>query len=466
MNRFLFALILLSSSFVACKKINTPRPPCAGQEVNIPQDTSFLSTPLVIPTKLIEDKLNQAIGQNIINDDDFDNFNKAGKKDKMKLKITRLGDIHVTWKNNVASYKAPLLVLIQKEIVSKNVLPSIKSLALKTEFSLQISFETTLNIGEDWQLEPKTKLASFEWLSDVKALGGLIDVKKMVERRLKRQMPRTLSNMDSTIRNKVHLDRALTRIWRNIQKPMIINRKEQLVWFKINPIQFEIGTITSEAGNLLIQSRLSATTETIVGDNPVFSIDSILPPLIRRKQLPNATYIYMLSTIPYEDLNQIITQKIGDKTFEVSGHKIKIKSAELSGCGPNLLLHLSVGKALRGDIYFQGIPTYEPDSQKIGIRDFDYEVNTEETLVASADWLLHSTFKEEMKSALSIRLAEKIAKIPEAIMKGIEQGKAGKKLDFTIEEWDFKPKQIWVGEKDLAVLVIVNAKIRVELEKF
>ena len=465
MPRKIALLFLLGSSLLTCKKIDTPRPPCDAQEIAIPQDTSFLSTPLVIPMQLIEDKLNQAIGQKIIEDDDFENPNREGKKDKLKLKITRLGNIQVVWKDNVARYQAPLLVLIQRQIVSKNVLPTSKSLALKTEFSLRLAFETTVDIGEDWQLQPSTKLVAFEWLSPVKAFGGLIDVKKMVERRLNRQLPQILDNVDSTIRAKVRLERVVTRVWKNLQKPMIINRKGHLVWLKINPIQFELGTITTEPGNLLVQCRLSATTETILGDHPDFTVDSILPPLIKRQTLPNATYLYVLSQIPYTDINAVIAEKLKGKGFDISGHRLNIKSAEIWGCGPNLVLHLRVGGAVRGDLYFEGTPQYKAENQQISIENFEFEVRTEEALVASAEWLLHSKFKEDIQSALSIQLAEHIVKIPEAIMQGIERGRAGKKMDFTIETWDLRPQKIWVGSADLAVLIIVNAKVRVELER-
>ena len=45
----------------------------------------------------------------------------------------------------------------------------------------------------------------------------------------------------------------------------------------------------------------------------------------------------------------------------------------------------------------------------------------------------------------------------------IERGRAGKKLDFTIEKWDFRPYKIWVRPDDLAVLILVDARARIEL---
>ena len=449
----------------SCDNIHTVRPPCQDQSVVIATDTSFLSTPLVISTRLIEHKLNSAIQQDILSDEDFGNRNSKGKRDKLKLKVQRLGDIQVNWKNNVATYQAPLLVLIEQEIVPKKVLPLPKSLALKTEFSLRLVIETAVDIGTDWKLQPKSKFVTFEWLSDVKTLGGLIDIKKIVERRIHHQMPEILTALDQTIRDSVHLDRAVSRVWRNIQKPIRINRKEQLVWLKINPIRFEMGSITTDSGNLLIQGRLSATTETLIGEHPDYTIDSLLPPLSKRISLPDTAYVYLVSEITYADINEVIGRKLKGREFLMSGHTLKVNSAELSGCGSDLVLHLGVQGDVKGDIYFKGTPRYEQDSQRIIIDHFDFEVKTGEVLVAGADWLLHSTFKDQIKDELSFPLAEKIVRIPDLIMEGIERGRVGKKMDFTIEQWDFRPQKIWIRPTDIAALVIVNARVRVELEQ-
>jgi hypothetical protein len=74
------AFICLLVGLFACKKIKTARPLCEEQYVTIPQDTSYVSTPLVIPTQLIEDKLNSTLADVVKNDDDFNNLNKEGKK--------------------------------------------------------------------------------------------------------------------------------------------------------------------------------------------------------------------------------------------------------------------------------------------------------------------------------------------------------------------------------------------------
>ena len=59
---------------------------------------------------------------------------------------------------------------------------------------------------------------------------------------------------------------------------------------KINPIRFELGAITTEGKNLMVQGQFSATTQTLIGDNPVNKMDTILPPLLKRLALPDQAY--------------------------------------------------------------------------------------------------------------------------------------------------------------------------------
>ncbi len=464
---YFVTIIIAIIGLCACKNKApvTTVPFCEPQVLTMRHDTSFLSTPLVIPTQLIEDKLNRAFRQNVMHDDDFDNNKKDSVGDKLKMKITRLGDVQVTWKNNVAKYHIPLLILVERQIIPKKSLRLPKSLAVKTKFSLRLGFETTVNVGEDWKLDSKTEFRTFEWLSEVTVLGGLIDVKKMAERGLLRKMPQISDNIDKEIHTKVNLEPVVRRVWQQLQKPMIINRREKLVWLKINPIRFEMGEITTQKSDLLIQVRLSATTETLVGDSPSYTIDSTLPRLIKRRTLPNDGYVYVCAEIPFSDINEILSCQLEGKVIELEGHKIEIIQSKVWGCGSNLVVRLQVKGEIEGDLYFQGTPVYEPDSQRIVIKNFDFEVKTQEMLLKGADWLLHDTFKEQIKKELSLPLGEKMVLIPDMIERGIERGKAGKKMDFVIEQWDFRPQQVWVQPEHIVALMVVNAQVRVQLER-
>lgn len=462
MRYLLYVFVFLA--LYSCKHNDVSSPPCNSEITEIRQDTSYLSTPIIIPVHLIEDKLNRALQHDLMDENSPMWKKNARPSSKMKIKVSRMGNIEIFWKNNVAKYKVPLIVLVEHQIVPKKMLRLSKALALKTEFSLQMVFETTVNIDKKWKIQPKTKFNSFTWLSKVK-IGGIVGVEWIVERKMRRQMPIIVANLDSSIRANVHIDRALNRVWQNIQKPIIINRNKETVWLKINPIRFEMGTITSQKEHLIVQGRILATTETMVGDTPVYRINYHLPPLIKRRSLPDNAYIYMRSEIPFFDINEIISRNLVGKEFSKSGNTIVLKAVEVSSCPPDLVVHLQVQGAVNGDIYFRGTPQYEPDSQRIVIKNFDFDLKSKALLLEGADWLLHDTFKDQMEKELKIGLSDQMIKIPDRIMKGMEAGRIGKKMDLYIEQWDFRPQQIWVRPNDITALIIVNARVEIELEQ-
>ena len=459
---FLAWLIVMAFS---CKKIKTTRPECSGKAIALSIDTSFVSTPLVIPAALIADKVNSVIKQNFYHDDDFDNIDRKGKKDNIKLDIQRLRPIEITWKDNVATCDATLHIQIEKRLINTDFIPNASDIALKSEFTIRAVLQITADITEDWHLKTQTKLLRIDWLTNPVAMGGLLDLKKQIEKKLVDEMPFIAQRIDETIYNGVRLDRAMTRVWKKVQKPIRINKKGQLVWLKIHPIRFEMGRITSKGDELRVQTRFSATTETWVEDHPAYSVDSILPPLVKKGVLPDSAFVYMLSEVPYSDINRVLDKKLSGQKFSFSGRDFKISKADVSGCGQNLVLHLKVKGDIRGDLYLQGRPRFESATQRLMIDNFDFDIQTEEALVSGASWLLHSTFLSQIQEELRVPVGEKMAVIPDKIMEGIERGDAGKKIDLLIEDWHFRPHHIWVRENDLAALIIVHANVRVELEK-
>lgn len=465
MRNFVLILASLLALFAtACQRtrIAPAYEPCHMQ-VDIPQDTSFLSTPLVIPTHLIEDKINTAIKKDFIKDDNFDNISKkTGKRDRLKMLVSRKQDIKIDWKDNVATCSAPLAVLIEREVLDKGILN--KGMALKTAFDVRLSFDISLDVDSDWRLRTKTNFKEFHWLSDVRTLGGLINLKKPVEKRLKAEMPNIEKTIDSLVYAQVRLDRTVERIWQKMQKPIALNKKHRVAWLQIQPIRFEIGRISTQKDELLIQSRIQAVTKTLVGENPKYRVDSILPPLKRFARLPDTAYVYMLSEVPYGHISDMLLEKFEHKKLNVQGHTLKVKDIRVWGCGERLTVHLKVGGDVDGDLYLQGKPVYE-ESGNLVIHNFEFDLNTQEALLKSASWLLHGTLRDEIQKVLTLPLGEKISNLPEKIEQGIEKGKLGRKLDLNIEEWTFKPEKIWMQEDHLAVLVTTQAQVRVLLEQ-
>lgn len=380
----------------------------------------------------------------------------------MKLWVNRLNDIHIVWNDQVATCSVPLEVLIKKQLIGQNIAPN--ALNMNLSFDMHLTFDVAFDLDSDWKLVTKTTFRSFQWLKEPKIMGGTINLQNMVEKRLTSQMPDIQTAIDEQIHEKVRLDNAIGRIWQKLQKPIALNKQYRLVWLQFQPVRFEIGQIRTQGKNLLVQSRVVTFVKTLVGKEPAYEVNTVLPPLQRVAALPDSAYIHLMAEIPYSDLNKVLDDQLAGKTFDVQGQRIRVRDAALFGCGDQLVAHVRTAGAYRGDLFIHGKPEYQRDSQLV-IRNFDFELETQEALLNGADWLLHSTFQNEVQDMLALPLKNKIAQLPQKIMEGIEKGRAGKKLDLDIERWAFEPQQVWVQEDHLKVSLIAMAQVRFELEK-
>ncbi len=462
--RYTLFYFLLFAAACSQREINPTSDACSNfAEENIKEDTSFVSTPLVIAQKVLEDKINGAIKEEVFRDDDFENVDVlTGKKDRMKLLVNRLGAITIIWKDDLATCSIPLEIFMKRQLIAQNIAPD--ALNVDIEFNLVITFALKLDIAPDWNLNPKTAFVGIKWLKEPTAFGGRINLKKLIQKKFEERMPLIAASIDKQIREQVHLDEAIGKVWVKIQKPIPLNKERKMVWLQFQPIQFEVGRIRATGTDILIESRLTSFIKTHIGDNPSYEINAVLPPLRRTGRLPDTASIHLLAEISYRDLNRLLEKRVAGKTFDIQGHKITIGEAKVSGCGEQLLVHLKLRGDYKGSMYLRGTPVYRRDTQLV-IQNFDFEVNTEESLVKSADWLLHSTFKDEIQKSLSLPLQEKIDNIPQKIMEGIENGKSGKKLELDIQKWEFMPQRIWVQKDHLKILINTIAQVRFELEK-
>lgn len=431
-----------------------------------PEDTSYLSTPLVIPTQLIEDKINTAIRQDLINDNDFDNdLKKSGHRDHVKMQVRRLGNIQLRWKNNTATCTVPLGILVERRLINLSKLIPTDKIASKLDFALQLTFDIDVEVNEDWRLVTDVRFKEMSWLSDAKVLWGTVNLKKPVQKRLMAEMPNLEANIEQEIYHKVRLDRPVQKVWCKLQKPIALNKANKVIWLQFRPLSIELGRITTQGDNMLVETRIHATTKTLVGAQPVWSVDSVLPRLQIRRALPDTAQVVMRSELDMADLNVVLNQQLAGKAFEVKGRKINIEQVAVRGCGSDVVMSIQVNGDFNGTVHLRGQPHFEPSTQHISIRNFDYEMASSQFLIEGADWLLHSTFKDYAQSQLSLPLSEKLQQLPQRIERGIEQGKAGKKLDFDIQSWTFKPQSVVVEGGQLTTMVAADARVRIEIER-
>jgi hypothetical protein len=143
-------------------------------------------------------------------------------------------------------------------------------------------------------------------------------------------------------------------------------------------------------------------------------------PVNNRKPLPNITdfsqrggfALYIAQMLPYDSLNAVANEQAAGKEFSAGKGLLKktvrIDSLRLLGGGEKLFIKVYVSKAIKGVIYLEGRPVWDPVARVLEVNELDYQVETKQLLVKSAVGLMDGTIAKKMKEYTRYELGAKM----------------------------------------------------------
>jgi hypothetical protein len=462
-----FKSIVLACSIVAalsaCTQLKPDEPEKQPFDAPISTKMSFVSTPIILPISALKTKINVALKEVIVNDESYEN----NKQDNLKLKIVRMGEVSLQMVDNELFYSAPLKIFVDKRFETKILAKKIyKSQAIT--FALRAKFKSRVDIGNDWQIQSQTSFVGLEWIEkpSLNLMLFKIDLTKTIEKILLGEVPAIEKMIDKLAHDEIHIDQEILHIWTELQKPILINRAHKKIWIKARPVEFTASHVRSDGENILIDGKIGAMMETLFGESPPHEILAKLPTLQRAEAIPNTCDLNAVSDIYYADINELLDKQLAGKEFELEGNKLKINNLRIYGSGSFVVVRVEVKGDANGTIFLKGKPFYDNDeSQTIRIQDFNFDINTQETLIGTADWLLHDTFKNLIQEKLHFPLKSEVEKLPELIYKGIAKGKIGKKIDIQLARMSLIPQKIAVHEDRISILLNMKTDLVLKLKR-
>lgn len=449
MPRLLFAFALLF--LVACNDFKSEKPAVIYPETALQPQPSYLSTPLVLSLRELEAKINQAIQGEIYRDDSYTG-------DNLKLVVTKVSPLRLEMQGNLIRHSVVL-----------NVRAKYKSKLIgekDTEMTARLHFKSRVAVSEQWRLITKTKSDRVEWIQKprVKLAFMKISLAGLVEKILKDRQPELERLIDQTIYEQVRLKDMVAKLWEDIQKPILINRKFEKLWIELDPFQLELGTISGANGRLTLPLRARLFLRTLVGDKPQHTINRQIPDLILNPNTSNDFDLNLFSNITYDDLNRVLSKQLKGKKLSAEGYGVTVRKAQVWPSGEELVVEVKVKGDVRGVLYFRGVPKYKPEDTTLVINNFNYDVDSEEMLLQTTNWLLHDHIREEIQATLSLSLHPYLKEIPALIQQGVSKSKVGEKLKLHLDAFTTVPREVALSKDGVQILVNAKGRVRMEIQ--
>ena len=457
----LFAVLALSICLFSCSRIKAPAPPHTTVDSTLVVPVSTLNVPVYYVIADVEAMANEKIGSapkeaNIA-------LNKKG--DSLFLTIARYEPVSIRY-DGIRSLTCRVPVDISGYFRAKKLGITVKN---KTPVHARVALTVTTKVSLDktWNLKTKTTFDKLEWLEEPKLniAGVKVNLRPPMENALEKHKADIVAKIDGSVGGLVKLGPSIEKVWLDLQKPISINRKVVPVWLKTEGKNMSGRLVQSSKDTIAAEVSLETSIESVLDSAANAVPKTPLPPFHRTDSLNPGVHAFVKATIPFDVVNRVIRQVTDTMKFRYGDHVVRVKSSEVYGTTEGIAVGLSLAGDVRADVYLRGDIGFDSVTNQLRVTNFIFDINSEQSLVNAADWFTHGTIIERIQPYLTLPMDNTFRVVPSLMTKGIEKGNLGRKIDVTWSKFDVRIYTHLVTTKDIQVILEVDGKAEVKLEK-
>jgi len=414
-----------------------------------------------MPISELENQLNQKIGKLIYEDNDLNN--NGG--DNLTLLVTKRLPIKLNMTGQVIGIKVP--VNIKSKFGYKVEKFGIKLEKFEdTEFDIDVNFATRISINPDWSLSTKTSANGFDWVKKpiLKLAGFEIPITPIVESIVDEQLPEIAKTIDKELKANMKVKEEVTTAWNLVQEPVLINEEFE-TWIRIVPSEIEVTQPTAKGGMATIGVSVKGYTESTLGAQPVVSQKMSLPPL-RIGTLSNDEFqIALNAEVTFKKARDLALKQMKGQVYEFNNGKQKVAVEDLDVYGQNefVVIGATLSGSLKGKVFFKGIPWYDAASKKVKVRSLDYDLETRNKLVKTADWLAHGKFLKMMEPYFEYAVAEQLDQAKALIKDNLAGNKVNQFISLKGQLDQLEPDQMQVTTEGIRSIIKASGKMAIRV---
>lgn len=461
MKVFFYALLLTGAGWLSgCRRAEPEPPPRITSREHLSVPPSHLVFPVAFDFATIEKLVNENLQGTFLNQTIALNANG----DSLRLEISRMERIRLSWREKKVRGQFPLRIegwaTVKKAgITFRNANP------VSTDVIIHI--ESAARIGRDWNLDFDTKITKIDWRSDPRLQVGpvWINLRKPIEQVVESKKQALAAKLDGELKKVVPLPQIIGNIWQKMQQPILIHRKNVPVYLVFQPDDITAKILSTRKTNVLeVRVATRGLLSTSFSAAPGFEALA-LPVKKDTGSTSDSLHLHLLARIPFAKINEWIGPEVTRKPLRLGGYEAIITKAEVYPTQNN---RLAVAADIRGDVkgrvYLTGAIAYDTAREQLRVADFGFDVHSEEMLVQSADWLLHSYVIDLFKDKLQVDVGPVWQQLPALISAGIEKGKSGEKINLHIDFLTVRPGRFLVNQEEIQMVFEATGKARLELE--
>ncbi len=435
----------------------------SDKEIQNEKHLSVLNVPVEIPVTEIEKQINNQIKGLIYDDNSYEDDNN----DNLKAKVWKISPIKVVAIDSSFLFEVPLKIWVSAGY-KVSPLGMTMSGYKDTEFSIRIRLISKIGITPSWQIKSETYVDSYDWLSEpnIRVAGINIPIKGMVSRMLNKNFDKITEAIDGQVASNLELKKNAELAW-NIARQPVMLAKEYDTWLVIVPTGVEMTPLLAKNNILRSVIGIKGYTQTITSAvKPAVAPVQKLPDLRIVDKVQDDFKIGLISLVSYEDAAKLATRQFAGEKFSFLNGKynVEVTSIEMYGQNDRLVIKAGLKGSISGDIYLKGIPYYDPATQQLSLKGLDYDLDTKNTIVRTAGWLLQGQFSRMMEKRMVFPVGSQIADAKNTIQKTLASYKVTEGVVVKGILSDIVPDKVYLTPKHLYSVVFATGRVNLKVD--
>jgi len=453
----LFSLVILSALFScsSTNKIATIKPePSQNTPMAYKTTTSFVSMPMEVSLKEIENQLNKALSGLIYEDNNLDD-------DKTEMKIWKTGTIKLIEKDGKIQSVLPLKIWSKikygTEFMGLNDTREI-------DLNGTITLLSTAKLS-NWKMNTSSVIEDFEWSESPTILvaGKKVPITYIINPTLSIFKSKVAKKIDDAIEKSCDFKPYVLNVLETLGTPFKTSEQYE-TWFKMNPIEVYVTDAQLQKSKIKMDLGLKCTMLTMVGQEPknVFDKESVTFKPVAT--VPDKTTATVAAISTYESASRIITKNFQGKEFASGSRKITVQKVDLWSKDGKMIIALNMTGSINGSIYLSGIPNYNSVTKEIYFEQMDYVLNTKGLLTKTANWLLQGVILRKIQENCRYSIKENLDEGKKSLLPYLSNYSPMKGVFVNGTLNDFEFEKVELTNEAIIAFITTSGKLNIKID--
>ena len=334
-------------------------------------------------------------------------------------------------------------------------------------FEVALKFTTKFSIAPNWEAQTQTTLTGYDWITKPSLnFGGIsVPITPLVENVLNSKKEMLAKQIDDGVRKNVEIKKYVVQAWNTAMQPTLLSEKYH-TWLKVSPQELLMTPLKTVNNRVVASIGLKAFTETTTGEKPVIQTVTSVPNLQIVPAIPENFQIGIISEISFAEAAKLTADTIVGQsfTFKDGKYKVEVTDVDVYGNEGQLIIKAGLQGSMNGNIYFKGVPTYNPKDTTIYLENFDYDLKTKNILLKIGSWLFAGKLAKNMKEALTFKIADKLAETRKQIQASLSANKVAKGVIINGKIEELTPDKVYLSPNGIIAVTFAKGKMNLQVD--